>query len=139
MARLPSIITVEAAHVENVNRVFSAMGKGDGTLSRAAIPADTVAPSPSTPATHYVAQDMGADAAEVAVWQAMCNGDLPQIEGTWGENGVIGAAEAQTALAHMQVASEAGLTDAGEPEAFLAGILLGKNLMFRPEPVGVGW
>jgi hypothetical protein len=138
MDRLPTIITVQAAYVDAVNRVFSAMGAGENNISRAAIPADTIDPTPSTTATHYIAMDMGADADKVAIWQAMCSGVLPPIEGVWGEAGIISESDAISALAFMTVASEAGLTAPGAPEAFLAGILTGKNLMLRPEGGAMG-
>jgi hypothetical protein len=138
MERLPTIITVQAAYVDAVNMVFSAMGAGENNISRAAIPADTADPNPSTIATHYIAMDMGADADKVATWQAMCSGILPPIDGAWGEAGIIGETEAKAALAFMTVASEAGLTAPGAPEAFLAGILTGKSLMLRPEGGAIG-
>ena len=135
MSILPAIITVEAGHETDVNRVFAAMGKGEDTVSRACVAADDEEATYETPATHYIAQDMGALDSDVAEWQAMCNGNLPDIApNIWGEGGIISSVDAQTALAHMTVASEAGLDTPQKVENFLAGILLGKNLKFRPDP-----
>lgn len=51
--------------------------------------------------------------------------------------GVISAQDAQAALAHMTVASEAGIDTPEKAQAFLDGVLLGKDLKFRPER-GIG-
>lgn len=136
MSNLPSIICVEAGWESGVNAVFAAMGKGEGTVSRACVAADNDTATWETPATHYIAQDMSAQSDEVAEWQAMCSGgDLPDISpNLWGVNGVISSQDAQAALSHMTVASEAGLDTPQAVENFLAGILLGKGLKFRPDP-----
>ena len=136
MSNLPSIICVEAAWVDPVNAVFAACGKGEGTVSRACVAADNDAATWETPATYYIAQDMSAQSDEVAEWQAMCSGgNLPDISpNLWGQSGIISSQDAQAALVHMTVASEAGLGTPQEVENFLAGILLGKGLKFRPDP-----
>jgi hypothetical protein len=36
-------------------------------------------------------QDMSATDSDAAEWQPLCNGDLPLIQGIWGEDGVISA------------------------------------------------
>lgn len=130
---LPVILTVEAAHLDDVNRVFAALGKGEGYISVACVGRDDATATHETPATHYFAQDMGAKDSDVAIWQAMCGGMLPGGV-IWGQNGVITSLDAQTALAHMTVASEAGLDTPQKAENFLAGVLVGKNLKKRPEP-----
>lgn len=133
---LPTIMTAPAAYVPAINAVFAAMGLGEDTLSVALVSAADDEATAETPATYYYAQDMGADAANVAVWNAMCEGLLPALpEGVaWGENGVISEAEAIAALTgHLTVASEAGLTTPEQREEFLAGILIGKGLKRRPE------
>ncbi|WP_181168679.1 hypothetical protein [Mesorhizobium sp. B2-4-17] len=50
---------------------------------------------------------------------------------------MISAQDAQAALAHMTVASEAGIDTPEKAQAFLDGVLLGKDLKFRPER-GIG-
>lgn len=138
MASLPAICICTVAACDDINRVWEAMSRGPGTFTRKLCAIDANA-TWQTPATHYLMQDMSATDSDVAEWQALCSGDLPPITGTWGEDGIISAEDAQAACdgGNLQVFSAAGLDDSGDngatPTQWRDGVLLGAGLMFVPD------
>jgi hypothetical protein len=132
---LPRIAIVTAAAYTDVNRICQAMGLGTAYFTRKLCAIDENA-THETPATHYMVQDMSAQDVEAPVWQGMAQeADLPPIQGIWGEDGVISALDAQTALSFGNVRV---YTAAGEstPTAWRDGILAGAGLQFVPdEPI----
>lgn len=131
MSNLPAVCIVTDAARDNANLVWKAMGRGPDTFSRAVCAVDPEA-TPATPATHWLMADGSADSSDVAAWQAMAHGDLPQIEGIWGEDEVIDAAAAQEAVsaANLQVYSASGDV---VPLSHIAGIFVGRGLQFVPD------
>lgn len=130
--QLPRITIVTAAALTDFNRICNAMGLGTAYLGRPLCAIDPEA-TWETPATHYLANDMSALDSEAPVWQGMAQeADLPPINGTWGEDGVISAQDAQAALAFGNVKV---FTAAGEdtPMQWLNGVLLGCGLQFVPD------
>lgn len=89
---LPSVCTITAAKKTDINLVFAAMGEGPETFTRK-LCATGVA-TYETPATHYLMSHAGATDSQVAIWQAMTEGNLPPLPDgvVWGEDGVISAA-----------------------------------------------
>jgi hypothetical protein len=132
---LPRITIVTAAAVPDFQRICNAMGLGTAYLTRKLCAIDPEA-THETPATHWFAQDMSAQDVEAPVWQGMAQeADLPPIAGIWGEDGVISALDAQTALSfgNVRVYTAAGEND---PTAWRDGILAGAGLQFVPdEPI----
>lgn len=132
MANLPAICVCTAAARENVNKVWEAMGRGPGTFSRKLT--DDPNATTESPATHYLMSDASASDEDVAEWQAMANGDLPDIGiNVWGQDGIIDAAAAQEAIsgANLQVYSASGDVI---PTEHAAGILASRGLRFVPDP-----
>lgn len=132
MANLPAICVCTAAARDNVNLVWEAMGRGPGTFSRRL----TNDPNPTTESTvtHYLMSDTSASDADVAEWQAMASGDLPDIGmNQWGVDGIISSADAQAAIsgANLQVYSASGDVI---PVEHAAGILQSRGLAFVPDP-----
>lgn len=137
MSNLPAIVICTAAVRANVNLVWEAMGRGPNNLSRKLCSIDPEA-TYETPATHYLMQDMGATDSDVAIWQGLCENNLPPIEGTWGEDGIIEAGDAQAACGggNMQVYSAAGIVTPQQRDEWRDGVLLGAGLQFVPdEPI----
>ncbi len=135
---LPTICIVPAADRDNLNLVWEAMGRGPGTFSRGLCAIDAGA-TYEEPATHYLMQDMGPTDAEVAEWQALTAGDLPDIGvNVWGVSGIISAADAQAAGAGLLVFSAAGIGSGSSQQTtdWRNGTLLGIGLQFVPdEPI----
>jgi hypothetical protein len=129
---LPSICIVTAAAKDDANLVWLAMGRGPNTFTRKLCAIDEGVTWETTP-THYLMADSSSSESDVAAWQAMANGDLPQIEGVWGEDDVIDAASAMeaTSAANLQVYSASGDVI---PTEHAAGILGSRNLMLVPDP-----
>jgi hypothetical protein len=134
MSNLPCIMVAKAAAKTDINLVLEAQGRGPGNLSRKMCSIDPLATF-ETPATHYMMQDMSATDTLVASWQAACNGDLPAIEGQWGQEGVIASLAAQTACSggNMQVFSAAGLVTGEDATNWRDGTFLGIGLQFVPD------
>lgn len=132
--RLPYIALVKNAQRVNLNLVFEAMGWGPGTFSRKVCAASPSA-TPSTPPTHWLCSNASASDADVAMINAMTEGNLPALPmGTvWGEDGVISAADAMAASdgAVFQVYSAAGDI---EPVDHVAAVLLSRGLQYVPDP-----
>jgi hypothetical protein len=132
MSNLPVICIVAAAQKDNANLVWDAWGQGPATFGNLKL-TTVVDPVYTETPTHYAMANSGAQDSEVAIMQAMANGDLPPISGVWGEDGVIPAADALIAIngANLQVYSASGDI---EPVDHLAGILLGRALYRIPGP-----
>jgi hypothetical protein len=130
MTTQPVICIVTAAAKNNANLVWAAMDRGPDTFSRKlTTDAD---PTTSSTVTHYLMADSSSSVTDVAAWQALANGDLPQIDGTWGVGGVIEAADAQaaTSAANLQVYSASGDV---QPLDHANAILASRGLGFVPE------
>lgn len=129
---LPAICICTAAAQTNVNKVWEAMGRGPGTFSRRLT--DDPNPTISSTVTHYLMSDTSASEADVAEWQAMASGDLPDIGmNQWGQEGIISSVDAQAAIngANLQVYSASGDVI---PTDHAAGILASRGLSFVPDP-----
>lgn len=101
----PTIMIITEAHKHTMSAVLEAMGRGAGTFTRRAL----ASVSDPLTITHRATRDMGAEEVFAAQARAMAeNRDLPPITGTWGENGVPTAAEAQEAMAHFTVVCASG-------------------------------
>lgn len=130
MTTQPVVCIVAAAAMTNANLVWAAMGRGPDTFSRRLAAAAEIDEN-STP-THYLMADSSCSVEDVAAWQAFAHGDLPQINGVWGLNGVIGAADAQAAVsaANLQVYSASGDVT---PLDHVNAILASRGLAFIPD------
>lgn len=128
------VCIVTDAKKDDLNRVYAARGMGPNCVTRKLCAIDPNA-TPETAPTHWLCSDAGGNGTELAILQAMTEGDLPPIpEGTvWGEGGVISAADAMSACdgAVFQVYSCAGDV---EPVDHCASILAGRGLQYVPEP-----
>lgn len=132
---LPYIAIVTAAQVTNLNLVLEAIGWGPGNFSKKLCAIDPNATS-STPATHYLTSAAAASDYDVAMLQAMTQGDLPDLpDGViWGVNGVISAEDAMAASSGsvFHVYSAAGNI---EPVDHAAAVLLSEGLQKVPEDI----
>lgn len=137
MSNLPFVGICTAAAKTNVDLVWAAMGRGDGTFGRKVCAIDPEA-TWEEPATHYLSSDTSATDSDIARWQALCSGDLPEIEGQWGVNGVISSLDAQNACTggNLLVASLAGAQTSQQWLDFIQGVLSGQGLQYVPdEPI----
>lgn len=134
MANLPFVGLVTAAAKTNVDLVWEAMGRGPGTFGRKVCAIDPSA-THLTPATHYLSSDTSSTDSDIAKWQALCSGDLPEISGQWGVEGVISSLDAQNACmgGNLIVASMAGGQTTQDGLDFIAGFLLGRGLQYVPD------
>lgn len=130
--KLPVVCIVTAVAKANADAVWEAWGRGPNTFVRQ-LCAINAGATWQTPATHYLMADSSTEESEVAIMQAMGNGDLPPISGVWGVAGVISAAAALAAItaANLQVYSAAGDV---VPIDHANGVLLGRGLQFVPYP-----
>jgi hypothetical protein len=130
MTTQPVVCIVSAVAKDNANLVWAAQGKGPDTFSRRLT--DDPAPTTGSTVTHYLMADSSCSIEDVAAWQALANGDLPAIVGAWGQDGVIGAAEAQAACsgANLQVYSASGDV---VPLDHANAILASRGLSFVPD------
>lgn len=138
MANVPAILVIKDSKKANANLVFDAMGRGPATFSVPLVAADDDDADHTTTPTHWLAQDMSATDTLTTVWLAMTDGDLPQIGGVWGENGVISAQDAMDAMGggKFQVYSAGGLDVDANPNAatdWRESVLAGANLKRRPD------
>lgn len=131
---LPFVALVTDAHKVNLNLTLAAVGWGPESFSRKVCAIDPGATF-ETAATHWLTSHAGASDTDVAMLQAMTNGDLPILpEGVvWGEDGVISAAGAMAASdgTVFQVYSAAGDV---EPVDHVAAVLASRGLQYVPEP-----
>lgn len=136
MAYLPSCLVVTDAQKDNVVEVITAYRGEQYGFSRQLIPADTVNPSPASTTTAWLAFDASTNEDQVAVMLRFANGDLPPLadpEAAWGENGLISASDAMTAIngTNLKVAAVSGDV---VPWDFAVAFCDSLGLMFKPEP-----
>jgi hypothetical protein len=137
MSAVPAILICTDAVKTDANLVWNATGRGPSTFSVPLV-ADDENATHETPATHWLAQDMSATAALAVTWLGMTNGDLPQISGVWGVDGVISAQDAMAACmgGNLQVYSAGGLIEGNAAIEWRNAILAGRGLIIRPdEPI----
>lgn len=132
MTTQPVVCIVAAAAMVNANLVWAAMGRGPDTFSRRLAAASGIDEN-STP-THYLMADSSCSVEDVAAWQGFAHGDLPQIDGVWGADGVIDAADAQAAVtgSNLQVYSASGDV---VPLDHANAILASRGLAFIPDAI----
>lgn len=138
MSAVPAILICTDAVKTDCNLVWNATGRGPNTFSVPLVAADDETATYETAPTHWLAQDMSATAELAVTWLAMCDGDLPQITGVWGEEGVISAQDAMAACGggNLQVYSAGGLIEGNAAIEWRNAILAGRNLKLRPdEPI----
>lgn len=131
---LPFVAIVAAAHKTNLNATLAAVGWGPESFTRKCCAIDPLATT-ETPPTHWLTSHAGASDTDVAMLQAMTQGDLPVLpEGVvWGENGIISAADAMACSdgAVFHIYSAAGDI---EPVAHIEAVLASEGLQFVPMP-----
>lgn len=131
---LPFVAVVTDAKKTDWNLIGTAIGWGPETFTRKLC---AINPSAThlTPPTHWLCSAAAATDTDVAMLQAMTNGDLPILpEGTvWGENGVISAADAMAAAdgSVFHVYSAAGDI---EPVDHVVAVLAAEGLQYVPDP-----
>lgn len=138
MANVPTILICAHAVKTDCNLVWDATGRGPNTFSVPLVAADDDEADHTTTPTHWLAQDMSATDTLAVTWLAMTEGDLPQINGVWGEEGVISAPDAMAACGNgnLQVYSAGGLVEGNAAIEWRNAILAGRNLKLRPdEPI----
>lgn len=130
---LPFIAIVTDAQKTNLNLTFAAMGWGPETFTRKCCAIDPSA-TPSTPPTHWLTSAAAATDSDVAMLQAMTEGNLPDLPPgvVWGEEGVISAADAMAAtdgaVFHVYAAGDI------EPVDHAAAVLASEGLQYVPDP-----
>lgn len=121
MAEERSVIyVVTAAKRSDANLVFSAMGRGPNNFG---VP---LSANGADPASHYYGHDATMDAATANTVSAMPDngGTLPEIAGTWGEDGLPSEANAQAACAAMQISVATNIEGADHRDAVLEALEL---------------
>lgn len=132
MTYLPVIAIVTADALINCRRVWAAMGLGDENFTIKIcenVPGVTYETTP----THYAVSD-NIEPELLAEWMALADGILPEIIGTWGEDGIIDEISALDATSKfiLQVYGASGEVN---PQQHLNGILNGRNLREIPWPI----
>lgn len=134
MAYSPCMIFVQAANQADMNAVWTAMGRGAPFLRKCC----AIDPNATdqTPATHFVTLDESATLELEQTWRAMIdNQDLPEIAGTWGEDGIISAQDAQAVLASGNwLFSHVGDFTAEQDLAWQNGCFATLGIQFVPDP-----
>ncbi|MGY6663354.1 MAG: hypothetical protein ACXIVO_13650 [Glycocaulis sp.] len=133
MTNIPCICVASAALAADLDRVWAAMGRGTDTFTAAMALHD---PQDMENPTHYLMQDMSATEGLEALWRAFAaSADLPPIDGIWGEEGVISAADAQAASAGLTVYSVAAASiSPAEGQSWRDGIITSLGLVPAPPP-----
>lgn len=127
MNYVPCILVVTEAHHVAIDRVLEAQGRGAGSFVQGR---QLVAIGTPGPVLGRMCQDMSATDAIESAWKAYASsGDLPDIGGVWGADGVISAADAQAAHVGLTVHSVAGAV----PTDWAASVLAAHGLTFAPE------
>lgn len=131
---LPFVAVITNAKKNDWNRIGAAIGWGPETFTRKLCAINPSA-TPSTPPTHWLCSAAAATDSDVAMLQAMTNGDLPILpEGSvWGEDGVISAADAMAA-SHGSVFHVYSAAGDIEPVDHVAAVLVSEGLQYVPEP-----
>lgn len=116
-ASVPYVLIAEVAEEATVNAALQLLNLQMTVTLTMTDPA-----TPQSTIDYWYLVDMGGTQDLVNILQAMCSGDLPQIEGQWGVNGVPEAADVQAAFGggKVRVYSAAGVTYA---PPFVAGVL----------------
>lgn len=129
MTQQPVVCIVTAAKKDDANLTWAAWGKGPDTFSRKLTTANPALFD--SPITNYLMADSSTSVEDVQVIQGFANGDLPPIEGSWGHDGVIEAADAQAAVsgANLQCYSASGNVT---PQDHVDAILLSRDLRYVP-------
>jgi len=129
---LPALVLVTADSIATANAVFGNLTSGPRQIT--ARLSDQPNPDENATPTHYYMMDMSALDTDVANWQAMTAGDMPQINGAWGVDGVPAGDAAKAAFTggKLKVFSAAGI-DTAQP--FVDGVLLGEGLHKVPDPL----
>ena len=128
------ICIISDAKKDDLNKVFEAMGIGPETFTRKLC---TINPSATyeTPPTHWLMSMVNASEEDVAIWQAMTAGNLPQLPTglSWGEDDIISEVSALAASAGnvFHVYSAAGDI---VPVDHANAILESEGLQFVPDP-----
>lgn len=131
MAHPTILLVTEAAHAD-MDRVLDAMGRGDKTFEWGR---QIVEQGTTGPVLYRAALDMGADAEYAAALRAMAEAQtLPEIDGEWGVDGVIGATDAQYAMLGFR-AFTAASTDINGYQ-WMMTVLDGFNLVLKPDEEG---
>lgn len=131
MSVQPVIAIAAAATIVNTRKVWEAQDLGPEAFSRALT--DDPSPTPQSTVTHYLMSDDSCTVEMVAAWQRMANGGLPEIDGVWGEGGIVSAADAMEATNadNLQVYSASGNV---VPLDHANAILASRGLKFVPDP-----
>lgn len=132
MSNQPIVCIVAADAKADANLVWAAWGKGPDTFSRRLT--DDENPTTSSTVTHYLMADSSTSVEDVQIIQGFANGDLPPISGSWGQDGVIEAADAQAAIsgANLQCYSASGNV---VPLDHANAILASRGLSFVPDEI----
>lgn len=129
MRNEPAILIVTEAHHAAVDAVLAAQGRGAGTFTNGR---RLVASGTSGPVVARLAQDQSATDSLTAAWLSYAaSGDLPDIDGVWGEDGVISAADAMAAHSGLTVHSYSGAAPGGD---WTGSVLASHGYAFEPEP-----
>ena len=130
---LPFIAIVTAACKNDLNATLAAVGWGPESFTRKCCAIDAGATWGTTP-THYLTSAAAATDTDVAMLQAMTQGDLPDLPDgvVWGENGIISAAAAMACsdASVFHVYSAAGDI---EPVDHAAAVLASEGLQYVPD------
>lgn len=120
MAERSVFYLVPAAHKDNANLVCAAMGLGPATFSVAA------SPTGNEPATHYFGHDATQSPELAAIFAAFPDnaGTLPEISGTWGQDGLPSQGLARAACAAMQVSVGSNIAGSDHRDGILQGVTL---------------
>lgn len=125
----PTILIVEEAMYEDMDRVIDAMGRGDATFSWGR---QIVEQGTTGPVLYRASLDMSADAEYADALRSMAeNQTLPDIDGEWGVDGVIGALDAQAAMLGFRAFTAAAADINGYQ--WMMTVLDGFNLAFKPD------
>ena len=132
MTNVPCILIVTVAHASDMSDVLEAQGRGPNSFTGGRKLVDT---GTTTPVVARFMQDMSATDELETAWRAMASDQVLPVDAdlqdiTWGENGVISAADAQAAMAGLTVHSVAG----NVPDDWTEGVLAGHGYEFEPGP-----
>ena len=134
---LPTIGIATDAKRDDLNDIFELIEQGRPfSVKLCAInPSATY----ETPPTHWLFSHMSAQSEDVAVWQAMADGEgtLPEIEAEWGD-GIISDVDPQAAIGvdNIRIFTDTGAIDAPGYAILLNAALTAMGLQKVPdEPV----
>jgi hypothetical protein len=123
---------VTEAHAVGMSAVLDAQGRGPNTFTGGR---QLVAAGTTAPVVARLTHDGNGTTELETEWRAMSNDkDLPKIEGSWGENGVISSLDAENAMGGLTVYSVGGIKET--TSEWISGILSGRGLAFKPQGGG---